>query len=245
MRGYMGLGASRQRQKIVADVLMAAARRSTGGPVPRKDEPTAPTSGKHRPVGRVPFGTLSSPTEHGPGQIPVPHTRRPGPFSPKASGATMGAMLDSCWRGNTAVPSRLHMCRAGATLPQQLGQPGDVDGDAASLVVRQRLRLQRLGFVLAAVEVGVPRQQLPMTRPVLTGGMDGRGARRRGRNRRRLNRRQRTSGSVQGAPRANDSRFWKYQEPIAPGRAQPSLGHNSNRRPQARNRASRRESAGR
>jgi hypothetical protein len=31
MRGYMRLGASRQRQKIVADVLMVAAGRSTGG----------------------------------------------------------------------------------------------------------------------------------------------------------------------------------------------------------------------
>jgi hypothetical protein len=105
-----GLDIKAGAAKLKAD---RAARRFTGGPVPRKDEPTAPTSGKHRSVGRVPFATLSSPTEHGPGQIPVPHTRRPGPFSPKASGATMGAMPGILLAGNTAVPSRLHMCRAG------------------------------------------------------------------------------------------------------------------------------------
>jgi hypothetical protein len=46
-------GASRQRQRIVADVPMAAARRSTGGAVPRKDEPTAITSSKRHPVGSI------------------------------------------------------------------------------------------------------------------------------------------------------------------------------------------------
>jgi hypothetical protein len=75
MRGYMQPGASHQRQRIVADVPMAAARRCTGGPVPRKDEPTATTSGKRRPVGRVRLGCSRPQRSTVPAKSPVPHTR--------------------------------------------------------------------------------------------------------------------------------------------------------------------------
>jgi hypothetical protein len=52
--------------------------------------------------------TLSSPMEHGPGQIPCAPTSRPGPFSPKTTGRLLprAAVLDSCG-GQHAAPSRL------------------------------------------------------------------------------------------------------------------------------------------
>jgi hypothetical protein len=68
-------------------------RRSTGGPVLRKDEPTATISGKCLSVRTGTVAMLSSPSEHGPGHFPAPQHARPGPFSPKASGAPMGAVL--------------------------------------------------------------------------------------------------------------------------------------------------------
>jgi hypothetical protein len=43
---------------------------------------------------------------------------------------------------------------ASIALPEHLRQPGDVDGDAPRLVLRQDLSLPRLTIVVAAVEVG-------------------------------------------------------------------------------------------
>jgi hypothetical protein len=78
---------------------MVAVRRSTGGPVPRKDEPIATTSSKGRPVTDT-VSPLSSPsqstpiTEHGPGQSLCP-IREAWTILPQASGVAMGAVLDS------------------------------------------------------------------------------------------------------------------------------------------------------
>ena len=47
-------------------------------------------------------------------------------------------------------------------LPEELGSPGDVDGDPSRLVAGQNLRLPRLGFVLPAVDV---RERLPVGVP--------------------------------------------------------------------------------
>jgi hypothetical protein len=44
-------------------------------------------------------------------------------------------------------------------LPEQLGQPRDVDGDAPRLVLRQHFRLQRLRLVLSRADV---RKLLPV-----------------------------------------------------------------------------------
>jgi hypothetical protein len=54
---------------------MGAVRRSTGDPLPRKNEPIATTSGKSLSGRTGTMTMLSSPTEHGAGQSPVPHTQ--------------------------------------------------------------------------------------------------------------------------------------------------------------------------
>jgi hypothetical protein len=54
---------------------MAAARRSTGGSVPRNSEPTATISVKCLSARTDTVAMLSSPSEHGPGHSLCPHTR--------------------------------------------------------------------------------------------------------------------------------------------------------------------------
>jgi hypothetical protein len=54
---------------------MAAVRRSTGRPVPRKHEPIATTSSKRLAGRRGTVNVLSSPTEHRSRPFPVPHTQ--------------------------------------------------------------------------------------------------------------------------------------------------------------------------
>jgi hypothetical protein len=48
-----------------------------------------------------------------------------------------------------------HHRRSGVAIPlsQQLRQPRHVDGDPASLILRQHLGLQRIGFVVPGVDV--------------------------------------------------------------------------------------------
>jgi hypothetical protein len=69
--------------------------RSTGGPRPRKREPTATISGKNLSGWTGTISMLSSPTEHGPGQSPVPHTQgrdQLPPISVAAFGRTVTAL---------------------------------------------------------------------------------------------------------------------------------------------------------
>jgi hypothetical protein len=76
-----------QRPKGACSLVpMAAARRSTGGPVPRKGEPVATTSGKRRSVGRVPLPCSRPQQITVPANPCAPHAR-PGPFFSKANAA--------------------------------------------------------------------------------------------------------------------------------------------------------------
>jgi hypothetical protein len=49
-----------------------------------------------------------------------------------------------------------HWILVALTLPKQLRQPRDIDGDPPRLVRRQHLRLPRLGLVIA----GIKRQEI-------------------------------------------------------------------------------------
>jgi hypothetical protein len=102
IRGYMQPGASRQRQRIVADVPMAAARRSTGGPVPRKDEPTATTSSKRHPVGSILLSRSHPHQRTVPANPCAPHAR-PGPFSR----STPPPLIESAHAGGVGTSSHI------------------------------------------------------------------------------------------------------------------------------------------
>jgi hypothetical protein len=77
----------------VPQALRAFTRYPPLGPVPRKDEPTTTTSGKHRPVGRVPLSRSRPQRSNVPANPRAPTRGRD--HSPKSERRRYGAVLES------------------------------------------------------------------------------------------------------------------------------------------------------
>jgi hypothetical protein len=89
-------------------------------PVPRKHEPTAPTSGKRRLVGQVPLPGSRPQPEHGPGYSLCPTREGRDHSSTKATGRPEGRPSWTPVAGNTPVPRVATSCHLRSLPPALL-----------------------------------------------------------------------------------------------------------------------------